>query len=157
MRSILYLIIALLLAGSSVIGQDNKERGTNTSAEPSSKTVVTVDAPPTSFRKVGQAEISYFSESDTTEVRSEFSGYRSPGQSATLWFVFSTRDKRVVQPKMVSVSMALFGDKVIVENLRDFALEVDGKSVQTDDRRTSGVGFDYRSKLSFKDMKGTIA
>lgn len=157
MLSILYLIIALLLAGSSVIGQDNKERGTDTSAKPGSKTVVTVDAPPTSFRKVGQAEISYFSESDTTEVRSELSGYRSPGQSANLWFVFSTKGKRVVRPKMVSVGMAFFGDKVTVENLRDFAFEVDGKSVQTDDRTTGGVGFDYHAKRSFKDMKGTMA
>jgi hypothetical protein len=90
-------------------------------------------------------------------VRSELSGYRSAGQFANLWFAFSTKGKGVVQPKMVSVGMAFFGDQVTVENLRDFAFEVDGKSVQTDDRVTSGVGFDYKSKRSFKDMKGTIA
>jgi hypothetical protein len=156
MRTTSYIILALLLAGPTGVGQDNKERGTNASANPGSKTVVTVDAPPTSFRKVGQAEVSYFSESDTTEVRSEFKGYRGPGQFANLWFVITAKGKRVVQPKLVSVGMAFFGDKVTVESVRDFVLEVEGKPVQFDDLTSSGVGYDYNSKNSFKAMKGTM-
>ncbi len=156
MRSISYLVLALLLAGSTGVGQDNKEKGANSSAKPGSKKVVTVELPPTSFRKVGQAEISYFSQSDTTEVRSELSGYRGPGQSANLWFVFTVKGKRVVQPKIVSIGIAFFGDKVTVEGITDFAFEVDGKSVQLYDLTSSGVGFDYNAKSSYKDLKGTI-
>jgi hypothetical protein len=72
LRILAFLIVLL----ASVEHQDgNHLAGNQVSLSPGSsegqgkQEIVTVEEPPTSFRKLGQVEISYFAGTDTTEVR----------------------------------------------------------------------------------------
>lgn len=157
MRALLYLSVLLLLVGTCFGQSSSKQSNSNTSVSPPKKTIATVAIPATSYREVGQAQISYFAESDTTEVRIELSVYRSRGQSANMFFVFTVKGRRVVRPSVVSVGMVFFTDKTAAERLHGFELEADGKSIQLEDATSGGVGYDYGAKQFSKDMGGKIS
>ena len=121
------------------------------------KNVVTIETPATSYRKVGKAQISYFDESDTTEVRVELSPYRNNDQSANMFFVFSVKGKKVVEPKSVKVGMAFLGSKPTLQTLDKFSFGLDQEEINVDDLTVGGIGYELNTKSFFRDMEGTMS
>jgi hypothetical protein len=159
MRTLLLITVSLTFAATCV-GQQNKptpsvDHSVSPSGPPPANSV-TVDVPATSYRTVGQAQVSYFAETDSTEVRIELSPYRSQGQSANMFFVFSVKGKHVVAPQVVSVGLVFFTDKGKAENLNSSTVELDGQSLSLNDMTSDGVGYDYNAKSAFRHMEATI-
>jgi len=121
------------------------------------KEVVTVDVPPTSYKEVGRAQVSYFRESNTTEVRVELSPYRLNDQSANMFFVFTLEGKKVTEPKNVKVGMAFFASKARLQTLDMFSFELDQEEIKIDDVTVGGIGYDYNAKDFFRDIEGTVS
>ena len=155
---ILYWVITGFILAATCAGQQSKPTPSpSTSATIGwGETKVTVDIPATSYRKVGQAEVSYFAESDTTEVRAELEAYRSKEESANMYFVFTVKGKRLIQPKSVTVGIAFFTDKEKAEHLNGLKLEADRKSLNLDDLNDEGVGYDYNAKSSYRAMTANL-
>lgn len=122
------------------------------------KTVVTmIEAPATSYRKVGKAQILYFDESDTTQVRVDLSPYRNSDQSASMFFVFSVKGKKVVEPKSVKVGMAFRASKPTLQTLDKFSFGLDQEEINMDDLTVGGIGYELNPKSCFRDMEGTMS
>ena len=130
--------------------------GQQTKQPPSKKEVATIDIPPTTYREVGQAQVSYFLESNTTEVRVELSPYHKRNQSANMFFVFTVKGKEIKQPSLVSVGMAFFSDKQTLQTISGFSFELGQESVRPDDFKVGGIGYDNNAKNSFRDMEASI-
>jgi hypothetical protein len=156
-------ILMLLTLAAAAPGQTTQEQNPHPgkSAQKSvtietEKGTVIIDAPATSYREVGQAQVSYFEESDATEVRDELTVYKGRGQSANMSLVYTVKGGRVVRPEVVSVGMAFFTDKAGAEKLRGFTLEADGKLIALDGLTVGDVSQDLNTKKYFRDMDGTI-
>src|ERR1051325_3314584 len=143
---ITFAFLAIFMSAMTVAGQtaQGQNPGAGTPASPSGKsaqksiTVETqkgtgiIDVPATDYREVGQAQVSYFEESDATEVRDELEVYRGRGQYANMSLVYTVKGKRVVRPEEVSVGIALFTNKAKAEKTRSFMLEADGRPIALD-------------------------
>jgi hypothetical protein len=123
---------------------------------PPTRTIVTIDRPPSSFRKVGQAEIRYFAESDTTEVRTEWPAYRGDTMSASMWFEFRIQGKTVTRPQFVEVNLGCSGRKELLEKIAAFELEVDGHGINLDHPTVDDIEYDLNAKRFLRAMHGSV-
>lgn len=141
-------MVLVIVAVIPCLGQQSK---------PPQSTVVTVDEPPSSFRKVGQAEVSYFAGTDATEVRTEWPAYRSDALSASMWFEFRTKGKTVTRPESVNVNLGCSGQKEMLAQITAFELEGDGHEIKLDHPRAGGIQFDLNAKRFLRAMHGSVS
>lgn len=159
MRIVFFIIASLSLMGTC-LAQHDKPSPADGAKESSTgiqqRNKVTVDMPATSYRKVGQAQISYFAASDSTEVRIEVSPYREQGQAANMFFVLLLKGRDVVPPQVVSIGLVFFTDKARAGKLGEFTFEADGESLKLNDMTSQGVVSDLREEKWSRGMKGTV-
>lgn len=162
---LMFLMSAATGAGQTTQGQNPgsgvQDQSSGKSAQKSitvetKKGTVTIDLPATTYREVGQAQISYFAESDATEVRDELDAYKGDGQFANMYFVYTVKGNRVVRPEEVSVGMVFYTDKARAEDLHGFTLEADGKLFKLDGLTVGDVSYGVSDKKYYRDMNGTI-
>lgn len=148
MRFVLTLIVFVVLSATQGFGQQSK---------PPTTTIVTVDEPPSSFRKVGQAEIGYFASSDTTEVRTEWPVYKSDTLSTSMWFEFRVKGKRISRPESVNVNLGCSGQKELLGTITEFKLDADGQELTLEHLRPGGIEYDLNAKRFLRAIHGSVS
>ena len=73
-----------------------------------------------------------------------------------MFFVFSVKGKKVVEPKNVRVGMAFLAGKPTLQTLDKFSFELDKEELHMDDLRVGGIGYELNTTSFFRDMEGTM-
>ena len=147
MRIVLILMVFVIVVATPCFGQQGK---------PTPGTIVTINEPPSSYRKVGKAEISYFAGSDTTEVRTEWPAHQSETLSASMWFEFRTKGKSVKRPQSVDVNLGCSGRKEMLQEITTFEFDADGHEITIDRPLPGGVEYDLNAKKFLRAIHGSV-
>ena len=121
------------------------------------KSIVTVDEPPSAFRKIGQAEISYFSATDTTEVRTEWPAYRNKSVDLSMWFEFRSKGKNVSRPTSVTVNVGCSAAEARLQKITGFKLDLDGHEIKLEQQTATGIQYDLNAQRFLRIMHASLS